>query len=127
MNYYEVQDFFKKLYPNEVVRFEFDEKCHRFLEIVHTDGLPNLMHHCECDKVKVNVGWMDPMYVSILPHRMNLSWADVKNLITGKNDVWIHPDDIKNLKSLKEQDYEDKISELESLSGLERSIIERKL
>lgn len=70
MNLYEAKDFFKQMYPNKQISFDFDEKCYRFLEIVMTDGKPNPTHHCECQKVKVMIEGMDPIYVPIQPHRL---------------------------------------------------------
>ena len=84
MNYFEVQDFFKKLYPGKKIDFEFDDKCHRFHELVYVDGIPNEMHHVENHKVKVTVEGMDPIYVPIKPHRETWTWEAIKKLIMSK-------------------------------------------
>jgi hypothetical protein len=86
MNFYEAQDFFKKLYPDVLVSFEFDEKCHRFYEFVMTDGLPNDMHHIECHKVKVTIPGMPIQYVPIQPHRLTCDWNYMNGLISSKTD-----------------------------------------
>jgi len=70
MNLYQAQEFFKQLYPGKEIKYDFDDKCHRFYEIIITDGQPNPVHHCECNKVKVIVDGMDPIYVPIAPHRL---------------------------------------------------------
>jgi hypothetical protein len=70
MNFFQVQDFMKQMYPGKDIQFDFDDKCHRFYELVMTDGVANPVHHCECNKVKVMVEGMDPIYVPIAPHRL---------------------------------------------------------
>jgi hypothetical protein len=81
MNFFEAQDFFKNMYPGKSIKFEFDKKCIRVMEIIHTDGKPNPVHHIEYQKVKVIVDGSDPVYVPIMPHRMNCDWEYVKEHI----------------------------------------------
>ena len=78
MNFFEAQDFFKKMYPEILVSFEFDEKCMRTMEIIHTDGQVNPVHHIEYNKVKVTPLGSDSIYVPIAPHRMNVEWEQAK-------------------------------------------------
>jgi hypothetical protein len=85
MNFFEAQDFFKQMYPGKEMKFSFDQKCHRFYEIVITDGKPNPIHHVENNKVKVEVSGMDPIYVPIQPHREVYNHADMMNLIIRLN------------------------------------------
>lgn len=87
MNFFQAQDFFKKLYPGKNIFFEFDDKCHRFHELVFTDGKPHSLHHIECDKVKVTVEGNVPIYVDIVPHRFNLEWEEIKKIINSKNEI----------------------------------------
>ena len=84
MDYFQAQDFFKQLYPNKKISYEFDEKCHRVHELIYTDGVPNPVHHVENDKVKVSVEGMDPIYVSIMPHRECYTWDLMKKMINSK-------------------------------------------
>lgn len=71
MDYFQVQDFFKKLYPNNQITFELDKKCIDQAEIKFTNGKPNPIHHVEYRKVKVTVQGLDPLYIDIIPHRQN--------------------------------------------------------
>lgn len=129
MNFFEAQDFFKQMYVGKKITFEFDEKCHRFIEIVHTDGLPHEMHHLECNKVKVNVEGMDSIYIPIQPHRVNVTWKQAKSLLDSKSDVYIHPDRLMTIKSLKERsdpDYEKCLEECSEITGLSKDNIVKK-
>ena len=84
MNFFQVQEFFKQMHPCKTIIFTFDEKCHCMHEINYTDGIPNAIHHIENNKVKVSIEGMDPTYVSIQPHRQNISWEDIKKMIMAK-------------------------------------------
>jgi hypothetical protein len=84
MNFFEAQDFFKKLYPNDVIKFQFDEKCHKIHELIYTDGIPNEQHHIQCDKLRVTIGNQPPVYIPIAPHRMNCDWNTMKQMISEK-------------------------------------------
>lgn len=86
MNLYEAQDFFKKMYPDKLVTFEFDKKCIRTFEIVHTDGKPNPYHHIEYNQVKVTPQDAESIYVPIAPHRMSCSWDESKKHINSLSD-----------------------------------------
>lgn len=84
MNIFEVQDLFRNMYPEKKVSFEFDEKCHRYHELVYTDGKPNPVHHVDNNKVKVTVEGMEPKYVDIDSHRENYTWDAMKDLLKKK-------------------------------------------
>lgn len=86
MDYYQAKDFFKQMYPGKTITFEFDEKCHRFHQLVYTDGIPNPIHHIENNQIKVTVEGMDPIYVPIQPHRECAPWDHMKKLINSKPD-----------------------------------------
>lgn len=86
MNFFQAQDFFSQMYPGKKIIYEFDEKCHRFHELVYTDGIPNPVHHVENHKVKVTVEGMTPIYVPIMPHRECYTWAAIKEIIMKKPD-----------------------------------------
>lgn len=84
MNYFQIQEFFKEMYPEKEIKFEFDHKCHRFHELVYTDGVPNKVHHVENHKVKVTIEGQNPVYVPILPHRECYTWEAIKEIINSK-------------------------------------------
>ena len=88
MNYYQVQDMFKSMYPGKTITYEFDEKCHRIHELIYTDGKPNPHHHIENQKVRVNVEGMDPIYVPIIPHRETCTWEHIKKIINSKTEIY---------------------------------------
>lgn len=84
MNYFQAQDFFKNMYAGKEIKFEFDDKCHRFHELVYTDGKPNDVHHIENHHVKMTVEGIDPVYIPILPHRECKTWDEIKAIINSK-------------------------------------------
>lgn len=129
MDLYEVQEMIASQFPDKNVTFEFDESCHRFIEIVVTDGLPNVVHHIENNKVKVNVEGIYSFYLPIQPHRMNFTWTAIKELLGKKNDVHIHPTDLDFLKECDKDcdDYKAKMDQLVSFTGLSQKDIESKL
>jgi len=73
MNFFQAQTFFKRMYPNKEIQFEFDEKCLGRVELEYTDGELNPIHHVENNKLKVTVFDMDAIYVDIAPHRQNFT------------------------------------------------------
>jgi hypothetical protein len=96
MNFYEAQDFFKKMYPDKKIDFSFDDNCLRQIEIVHTNGKPHTTHHLEYQNVKVDVEGQPSVYVPIAPHRMCCHWADLKKILLTQNDVYLNPDEISH-------------------------------
>jgi len=121
MNYYEAQDAFKKMYPDRLVTFEFDEKCIRRIECVYTDGEMHMGNHIEYRHVKVIPEGMPSLYVPIDPHREIITAATVKAKIP-KDAVYVHPDELKMLKELKDSDspyYTSKLYELASYAGID--------
>ncbi len=84
MDLYQAQDFFKQMYPNKEIKFDFDDICHKFYELSMTDGVPNLVHHCECNKVKVIVEGIEPIYVPIQSHRLCIEHNFMCDLIAAK-------------------------------------------
>ena len=130
MDFFQAQEFFAKMYPGKTIGYEFDDTCHRTIELVHTDGLPNLIHHVECNKVKVNVEGMEPIYCPIQAHRFNTTWMAAKAYINAKSDVYFNPEDIENLKKLQSEDksgYDSKIKELCEYTGLSVEQIESEM
>lgn len=82
MNFFQAQDFIKKMHPGKNIKFSFDNKCHRFYEIVMNDGKSNPIHHVENNKVRVEVEGLEPIYVDIQPHRECRTSDEMKNLIS---------------------------------------------
>jgi len=86
VDFIQLQEFFKSMHPGKNITYEFDEKCHRFHELVYTDGVPNKVHHVENNKVKVTIEGQSPVYVPIMPHRENYTWDALKKIINKKTD-----------------------------------------
>lgn len=84
MDFFEAQDFMKKMYPDKAITFEFDEKCQRLHELVYTDGIPNEIHHIQCEQIKATVDGMEPFYIPIKPHRLSVSWDFMKSMLSSK-------------------------------------------
>lgn len=128
MDLFQAQDFFQSQNPGKKISFEFDENCHRFCEFVMTQGSPNITHHVECNRVKVTIeGNPQSIYVPIAPHRLNVLWSDLKNLIMSKQDVYFNDNDLENLSSLSKEDYQNKMDEFIKASGLSQDSIEKKI
>lgn len=81
MNLYETKDFFKKLYPNKEVLFEFDNNCIRSIEITQTEGKAHLYHHIDYDKLKVTPNGDPSVYIPISNHREVCTFEWIKNHI----------------------------------------------
>jgi len=96
MNYYEAQEFMKKMHPGKNIAFDFDSFCVKQIEIIHTNGLPNQMHHIEFQQVKVTVDGMDPIYMPIAPHRGTIPWKYTRDMINKYQDVHLHDSELDN-------------------------------
>jgi len=117
------------MYPDKEIKFEFDKKCHRELNIIFTEGMAHPVHHVAFNRVKVTVPGMDPQYWPIQPHRMNVSWNDAKSHINEVKNFYTHDQDLHILSDLQELpeghadkwQYETKISEMLAMFGNEMS------
>lgn len=130
MDFFEAQDFFKNMYPGKKINYEFDDNCHRKVEIIHTDSKPNMIHHVECNKVKMTVEGMPAIYVPIMSHRFNVSWKFAKTLIASKTDVFLHENDLETLLDMRDKDqntYHGLLSEYSENSGLPQDKILEKM
>lgn len=79
MNYYEIQDLYKKMFPGREIKVEFDKKCIGHYEIYFTDGKINPIQHIEYIKAKIVIEELNEIYVPINPHRENISWQAMFN------------------------------------------------
>ena len=129
MNFFEAQEFMQKMYPGKQISFEFDDNCHRKVEIMYTDGAPHMINHVECCKVKAKVEGMDPIYIPIQPHRFNTTWTGAKTYFSNATDVFIHDSDIQGLSDAKidPEVYKSKLQELSTHTGLSHDAIEAKI
>ena len=129
MDFFEAQDFMKKMYPDKNISFEFDDNCHRTVEIVYTDGKPHMINHVECCKVKAVIEGMDPIYIPIAPHRFNTTWMGAKQYFNNAKDVFIHPEELKALSDSKDypETYGIKLKDLSTYTGLSQDVIESKI
>lgn len=82
MNLYEAQDFFKGMHPGKNIEWSWPKECFRTIELVHTNGKPNVYHHVECNKVCMTVEGQQPILVPIAPHRHTLTMKDIQTLIS---------------------------------------------
>lgn len=103
MDYFQVQEFFQQANPGKQISYDFDDQCIRQIESIYTDGKMHIVNHVQYQKVKVSVEGMSPVYVPIAPHRMLVTAANLKNKVAN-DDVYFHPKEIENLKSLKDKD-----------------------
>lgn len=129
MNFFEAQEFFKKMYPDKLITFEFDDKCIAQIECIYTDGDIHMINHIEYRQVKCTPQGMPSTYIPIQPHRMMISAEEMKKKISSSN-IFIHPDEVKNLKliqSSKDPSFDIKLMELSYLSGLSKDEILSKM
>ena len=128
MDFFQAQDFMKEMYPGKELSYEFDDKCHRTVELIFTDGAPHLVHHVECNKVKVNIPGEASRYVPIAPHRIGTSWDAAKRYMNAKQDVFIHDDQKAAYREAKDQAEKDAIvKQISDQSGLPSDQIKQKL
>ncbi|MHB1059992.1 MAG: hypothetical protein ACYC0F_19185 [Rhodanobacter sp.] len=95
MNLYEAQEFLKTIYPDKEVKIILDDQCLRHVEIVHTDGKPNLVHYIEYNKIKIKVHGQAIIYMPIAPHRVNCYWKELINVLSNQKDVYLTPDQLQ--------------------------------
>jgi hypothetical protein len=127
MNFFEAQEFFKKMYPDKLVTFDFDDTCIRQIECIYTDGQLHPMNHVEYNRVKATPLGMASTYIPIAPHRAIVTAATVKAKIP-KDDVHMHPDTAKAFNDLKgKPDYDVKMQEHMAITGMTKAQIESKL
>jgi len=87
-----------------------------------------LTHHIECNKVCVTVDGMDPVYIPIMPHRMNVSWSDAKAFVGAMNDVYISDSDLQAFVDVQgKPEYDTWMAEWVKGSGLSQEQIEAKI
>lgn len=128
MDFFSAQKFFADMFPGKKISYTFDQSCVRQLECVMTDGLPNVLHHIEFNKVKVDVENMSSQYVPIDAHRANISWASFKTVISDINDVFV-TDNYLNVFTI-ESTPEEKVQarqDLKNLTGLSDELINDKI
>lgn len=127
MDFYQAKEFFSTFYKGKEVKYEFDDQCMRVIEIVCTDALPGLFNHVEYRKLKVTAQGHDPIYISILPHRMEISWADVKKTVEQYTDVYIDPATIEEFKKAPPDKKINMKKDLMKFSGLSEQQLDAKL
>lgn len=129
MDLYELQEMLNTQNPDKKFTLEFDPICQRVIEIVLTDGSPNVVHHVEHNKVKVTIDGMQPYYFPIQPHRVNYTWSAIQSILQGKKDIFIHENDLKELSEMDKEsdDYKNKINMLSDYSTLSFEQIENKI
>jgi|SRR5271154_424068 len=127
MNFYEAQDFFKKLYPDKLVTFDFDDKCIRQIECVYTEGQLHPANHVEYNQVKMTPQGLPSQYIPIQPHRMIVTAATVKAKI-AQDDIHMHADTAKALSELKGTlSYDLVMRDHMEMTGLSQAQIEAKV
>lgn len=128
MNYYELQEFMKKVNPGKNILFEFDDYSIRQIECMYTEDKLHTHNHIQYEKCKVTVEGQDPIYAPIAPHRMLISASEVQRKIP-KSDIFIHPEQIALLKDLSDKKdliLPQALKELSEISGLTVEQIEEK-
>lgn len=133
MNFFEAKEFFKNMYPDQLVIFDFDHKCIRTIECVYTDGCIHPINHIEYNRVKVTPQGKPSVYVPIQTHRESVSVSILKSKIPN-DEVYFYPDVIATFKELKNdpllllmQSYDMKMKEHMQLTGLSQKQIEDKI
>jgi len=82
MDLIELAEFLSSENPGKQIQFAFPIECHRFYEIVMTDGKPNPEHHIECRSAQVLIEDKDPYFQKLSsPHRLTVSYEHIKELL----------------------------------------------
>lgn len=127
MDFFEAQEFFKKLYPDKLVILDFDDSCIRQIECIYTDGKLHPMNHVEYNRVKVTPQGMPSQYVPIQSHRAVVGVSTLKQKIST-DELYFHPDTIASFNELKgTPQYDLKMDAYIHLTGLSKLDIESKL
>ena len=82
MDFFEAQDFAKKMYEGKNVSFRFDTDCMREMSFVLTNGQCNENCHVAYNKVKIIVDSEEKHVMPIKPHRMCFKADDMRAEIT---------------------------------------------
>lgn len=82
MDFIEAQSFFKDMFPNSTIDFEFDDKCIRYIQCIYTDGKLHDICHVEYQKVKIIIKDQSPIYAPIDPHRVTMESKYLKEKIS---------------------------------------------
>lgn len=130
MDLNQCQEFCAEMFPDKKIEYMFDEKCHKAICFIFTDGLPNTAHQIECHKVKVSVEGRDPFYVPITPHRSMAGFALMKQTIMDKNDFYLNPSEKEVLTKKKEESIEEfnkMITQMSESLGMPEELIKGKL
>lgn len=128
MDLFQAQDFMKEMYPSKDISFEFDDNCHRIVEMVFTNGSPHLMHHVECNKVKVNIPGEPSRYVPISPHRITTTLNALVQYLSSKKSVFIHETQKKSFQDAQDDNEKEAIiKKLVDQSGLSSDEIRKQL
>ncbi len=81
MNFFEAQEFIKKVNPGKDIKFEFDKQCVRTIEFIFSNGEPHEIPHVQYEKIKITIEKQEPMYIQISPHRVTLSYDQARDLV----------------------------------------------
>lgn len=117
MDLFEAKEFFTDLYKGKELKYEFDNHCMRTIEIVHTESLPHLINHVEYNKVKITPDGVEPFYIPIAPHRMNISIAEIRKYLSSNSDSYIHPQMKEEYGKASEETRKKMSEEIRNLSG----------
>lgn len=127
MNLFEAQEFFNKMHKGKEIKYEFDNMCMRQIEIVHSDSLPHLVNHVEYHKLRVTVEGEEPLYLPIAPHRMGISFAEIKKYVGECIDCYIPPSAIEEYNKASDEEKSTLKNEIMNLSGLSEDLLTSKL
>ncbi len=128
MDIFQANEFFCDMFKNKKVTYDFDEKCICKVEFVCTNGRPHLIQKVECDKAKFMVEGMKPFYVPITIFTLDKTLIEIKELIAGFKDAYIHPLNKQQFNECKEEkDKEMMIGGFMKMTGFTKKQLLKKL
>lgn len=83
MNLEDIKEFIQASYKNHDIEYEFDKKCHSYIEISLDEGKPLLLNQVINSMVKVTIHNVGTAYFPIDPYRKDLSWNEVRDLVNS--------------------------------------------
>ena len=129
MDLFQAIEFFQQLHPGKEIQINFPVDCFRQIELIHTNGKPNVMHHIECHHVEVIVDGTQKHKVPIKPHRMTVPISEIRKMIDF-SDFHLNDHEIVQFKKMREEQpsvYEDALRQLSGHTNMSVEDIKKKI
>lgn len=129
MDLFQAIEFFQGMHPGKKIEVNFPMSCFRQIELVHTNGKPNIMHHIECHHVEVTIDGTQKHKVPIKPHRMTVPISEVRKMIDF-SDFHLNDHEKVQFLKMKSEDpsvYEDAVKQLSGHTNVSVEDVKKKI